>query len=830
MDELLKDFLTESAEQLQAIGAQLVRFEQDPSDVRIIANIFRLVHAIKGTCGFLNLPRLERIAHSAETLIDRLREGASPNSEMVALVLATVDRIKFILSALAEGRGEPPGDDGPLIADLQRANERAQPPARSLPPVVPAWDGALGPGPAPPERRIDTVRISVKALERMTSLVSELVLTRNQLIEVARTSAADSMLTSLQRLSAVTADLQSGVLAARMLPIERLFGNYHRLVRDLATDLGKKVELALRGGGTELDRQVVEAVRDPLAQMIRNAVDHGIEAPAERLRLGKPEVGAIQVLASHKAGIVTIEVADDGRGLDVESIRQRALASGLGSREALAALSEPEILPFVFARGFTAAPHLGRISARGRGLDIVRTNVEEIGGAVSLSSRAGRGATISLRVPLTLAILPAFIVTAGSERFALPQHSVEEIIELQAGEENPLAYVQGAPVLQIAEGPLPVANLSDLTRNRAAPPAQASSAGLVLRMRAGVHGFGLIIDEIVDLQEIVLKPLPAPLQPLTLFSAGAILGDGSVVLVLDAAGLSSALGLLKSTAPRIAPPAETTTAPARTKVVIFRSGGAALRALPVRAVAKIQPLSPGHVEFVDGACVVKVDGRLTALVRSDRGPIVDYGPKSLTALILQQGEERLAVVVDEIVDVVEEEIRFELPGHGLGVLGVANLRGEPTEVLDPTYYFEPRIRGLQPVAARSPMPCVLVVEPGGFFRNMISSALARGGFEVHGVSDGAEALAALRQRMPFTAALVDIELAALREGELVREIHAAALSGAPQLIGLATDAGPASQAKARRAGLSRAVGKFDRIGLISALRSLEADEASEIAA
>jgi two-component system, chemotaxis family, sensor kinase CheA len=830
MNELLKDFLTESAEQLEAINAQLVRFEQDPSDARIIANIFRLVHAIKGTCGFLNLPRLEKVAHSAETLIDRLRDGAPPDSEMVALVLATVDRIKFLLAALAQGRGEPSGDDEPLIANLRKAAEFARAPRRFLAPAAPAWEAGFGPGPTPPERRIDTVRISVQTLERMTSLVSELVLTRNQLIEVARASVGDKMLTPLQRLSAVTADLQAGVLAARMLPIERLFGNFHRLVRDLATDLGKKAELVLLGGGTELDRQLIEAIRDPLAHMIRNAVDHGIETPEERLRLGKPEVGVVQVSASQKAGIVTIEVADDGRGLDVVSIRDRALALGLGSREELAALSETEICRFVFAPGFTTVTHMNRISGRGVGLDIVRGNIEQIGGSVNLICGSGRGAVISLRIPLTLAILPAFIVTAGSERFALPQHCVDEIIELDAVGKSPLLYVQGAPVLNIAEGPLPVANLSDLIRSRTEPPAPGSPPGLVLKMRAGVHAFAIIVDEIVDLQEIVLKPLPAPLLQLPLFSAGAILGDGSVVLVLDAAGLAAAIGLPKSSAPQIAPPAEAKTPPARTKVVIFRSGGPALRALPVSAVVRIQRLGPGQVEFADGAFVVRIDGRLIALVRLDRARLVDLSQKSLTALILQLGEERLAVAVDEIVDVVEEEIGGELPGLSHGVLRVAILRGEATEILDPSSFFDPRVRRLERPTDKPAQARVLIVESTGFFRNMIAAALTRSGFGVSAVSDGAEALLAIGRSTPFAAALVDIDLAAVRNGELAREIRAAALSDAPALIGLATHGGRLSQAKARRAGLFSAVGKFDRTGMISAIRSSGADEMTGIAA
>jgi two-component system chemotaxis sensor kinase CheA len=461
----------------------------------------------------------------------------------------------------------------------------------------------------------------------------------------------------------------------------------------------------------------------------------------------------------------------------------------------------------------------------------VRQNIEEVGGSVSLTSRAGRGAAIVLRIPLTLAILPAFIVTAGSERFALPQHSVEEILELDTGEQSPVICVQGAPVLNLADGPLPLASLSDLTRNREHPPAPASPLGLILKMRAGAHGFAIIVDDIVDLQEIVLKPLPTPLQRSSLFSAGAILGDGSVVLVLDASGLAAKLGLPKSNAARIAPPVEAKAAAPRTPVVIFRSGGPALRALPVSAVARIQTLGPAEVEVVDGASVVRCDGRLISLVRLDRASLVDFNKKSLTALILQMGDDRLAVVVDEIVDVVDDEISVELPGLSRGVLGVANLRGEATEVLDPSSFFDRRAGPIRlPTATKTGVASVLIVEPAEFFRTMIAAALARSGFEVHAVGDGAEALAAIGRSTPFAAALFDVDLAAVRSGQLAREIRAARANDAPLLIGLASHGGRSWQAKARRAGLSRAVGKFDRIGMISALRSLGACEATGLAA
>lgn len=830
MDELLKDFLTESVEQLDAIGAQLVRFEQDPSDTRIVANIFRLVHAIKGTCGFLNLPRLERVAHAAETLIDRLREGAPPNGDVVTLVLATVDRIKMILVELAEGRCEPLGDDDRLIAELETAAAFNGATLMALAPVIPGeYAGSFGPGPTPPERRIDTVRISVKSLDRLTSLVSELVLTRNQLIDVARAVEADAIRAPLRRLSRVAADLQSGVLAARMLPVERLFANLHRLARDLCADLGKKAELILQGGGTELDRQLIETVRDSLTQMIRNAIDHGIEPPDERRRLGKPETGVIRISAGHKAGLVSIDVDDDGRGLDLASVRERAFALGFGSREHLSTISEDELCRFVFAPGFTTANRVSPISGRGVGLDLVRVNIEEKGGSVSMLSRSGQGATVSLRIPLALAIIPAFVLRSGGECFALPQHSVEEIVELEPGDEDLLASVQGAMVLNAAEGVAPAGYLHTLLRM--APAADsASGRRLALKMRTGVHGFAILIDEILDVRQIVLKPLPTPLRHLPMFSAAAILGDGAIILVLDPSGLAGALGLPKSCASWTAGTSEPKSSPDPTHVVIFRAGGPALRALPVSAVARILALAPGQIEFEDAARVVRVDGRPLPVVRMDLDRSVGARKPNETALILQKGDDRLALIIDEVVDVVEEELKVDFLGAGRGALGVASLRGEATEILDPCYFFDQCRDGPLRAATGSDRDRILLVEPAAFFRDLIAAALARSGYAVCAVTGPDEALDALGGGRSFAAVLADIDLAGARQGEFARQIHAAVADESPVTIALAPHGGPSIQASARKAGLSCAVGKFDRSAMISALRVALAPRAKEIAA
>jgi len=826
MDELLTDFLTESGEQLESIGAQLVRFEQDPSDARIVANIFRLVHAIKGTCGFLNLPRLEKVAHAAESLVDRLRDGAPPTGAFVSLVFASFDRIRFLLTALAEGNGEPAGDDAALIAQIEKIAGYASTSEALDSASNGGADNPFGAGSAPPERRIDTVRISIKTLERMMSLVSELVLTRNQLVEVARHTEIDAINSPLMRLSSVTADLQSGVLAARMQPVERLFANLHRLVRDLTAELDKKAELSLQGGGTELDRQLIEAIRDPLTHMIRNAVDHGIESPEQRRAAGKPEVGSIRIAARHQAGQVSIEVSDDGRGLDAASIRSRAVALGLGKAEDVAALADADLFRFVFAPGFTTATRVSNVSGRGVGLDIVRANIEEIGGSISLTSRAGHGTALTLRIPLTLAIVPALIVLAGEDRFALPRHAVEEIIEIDPAAEGEFVEVQGASLLTANGGVLPAARLRRLMCSKGAPADATSGLQLALRMRSGMRSFAILVDEVADVQEIVLKPLPEQLNYLTLFSGSTILGDGTVALVLDPAGLASALGLPHTTGAKVSAAPEPVAPPNLTKIVMFRAGGEALKAAPLSSVARILSLGRGDVEIANGAAMFRHDGRLAPLLRIDGAKAVCLPSRPQAVLLLTDAGSAVGLIVDEIVDIVDEALNIEIRGEGDGVLGVATIRGDTTELID-VFHFLDRGRGAaRSEVGKSGRRRILIADSAQFFRDLIGATLDKAGHSTVAAASASEVLDLLARAPDFDAILIDMEMACGNNGELARQIDTLRILPQPCLIGLAAHGGDTAQLRARKAGLTCAVGKFDRVALARALGGADGADVS----
>ncbi|NOJ50896.1 chemotaxis protein CheA, partial [Bradyrhizobium archetypum] len=491
MDDLLREFLTETSESLDTVDNQLVRFEQDPSDAKILDNIFRLVHTIKGTCGFLGLPRLEALAHAGETLMGKFRDGMPVKAEAVTLILSSIDRIKEILAGLEATETEPEGTDEDLIEQLhamaegghhtaEAPPEPAPAPVVAAPPAKPAvtagtlveqvLERPLRPGevslddlerafretatevapapvakaaPAPDAKEVkakparkpvamdadgevadkianQSIRVNVDTLEHLMTMVSELVLTRNQLLEISRRNEDTEFKVPLQRLSNVTAELQEGVMKTRMQPIGNAWQKLPRIVRDLSGELGKQIELEMHGADTELDRQVLDLIKDPLTHMVRNSADHGLETPAERLAAGKGEQGTIRLSAYHEGGHIIICIADNGRGLNTERIKAKALQNGLVTEAELEKMTEAQIHKFIFAPGFSTAAQVTSVSGRGVGMDVVRTNIDQIGGTIDIKSVAGEGSSVTIKIPLTLAIVSALIVEAGGDRFAIP--------------------------------------------------------------------------------------------------------------------------------------------------------------------------------------------------------------------------------------------------------------------------------------------------------------------------------------------------------------------------------------------------------------------------
>lgn len=702
MDELLREFLTETAESLDHVDAQLVRFEREPNNGQVLSNVFRLVHTIKGTCGFLGLPRLEALTHAAETLMGKFRDGMAVTGEAVSLILAAIDRIKTILDGLEKLQREPPGDDTDLIRQLNRAAARAQETNPRL----------QGDGSAASERAADqtaledgdtavfrnlaesgdeagsvasqSIRVSIDTLDQLMTMVSELVLTRNQLLEVLRQHDDSEFNVPLQRLSSVTTQVQQEVMKTRMQPIGNAWQKLPRIVRDLSADLGKDIGLEMVGADTELDRQVLDLVKDPLTHLIRNCADHGIENPDERSAAGKPRRGTIRLTASRQGGYVVIEIVDDGRGLDAARIKAKALEAGLISEPDVSAKSQAEINNLIFTPGFSTALEVTSISGRGVGMDVVRSNIEQIGGTVDVKSSPGSGTSFIIKIPLTLSIVAALIVEIAGERFAFPQLSVLEL--MRVGSEHRIERIKSAPVLRLRQRLLPLIDVKKALQLGTGDDAN----GFVVVTQAGSQIFGAVVDNVFHTEEIVIKPMSSKLRHIAIFSGMTILGDGSVIMVIDPNVLAQSLG---SAAPS---PIEASIDAAEPEprsrqdavsLLIFRAASDRPKAVPLSLVSRIEEVDRQKVDVADGRYIVKYRDELMPLLGFDmQARIKKEGAQPI--LVFSEQGRSIGLLIDEIVDIAEEKLDVKITGDRPGILGYALVKGVVAEIIDVDFFLE----------------------------------------------------------------------------------------------------------------------------------------------
>ncbi len=551
-DDIIREFLVESHENLDQLDRDLVALEKTPDDRDRLASVFRALHTIKGACGFLSFPRLEAVAHAGEGLLSRLRDGRLVlNADITSALLALVDAVRRILSQIETTRQEGMEDHGSVIARVAQLRDAATPPL----PVVAApesadvvsleSEAALSDEPAARDSQANartdaSIRVDVGLLDRLVNLVGELVLARNQVLQFTGTRRDPAFLQTTQRLNQITTELQEGVLKTRMQPIGNILNKFPRQVRDLAVACGKQVHVTVEGEETELDKTLLEAIKDPLTHLVRNAVDHGVEPPEERIALGKPPEGRLALHAFHEGGQVNINVADDGRGIDPERVRRKAVERGLIPRDQAARLTERELLQLIFLPGFSTAERVTHVSGRGVGMDVVKTNIEKIGGAVDVLSRPGQGTTVKIKIPLTLAIIPALIVGSGGDRYAIPQVSLLELVRLDGDKaRRGFEQIHGVPVYRLRGNLLPLVFLHRELRVEPARPQAEMGPVHVAVLQAGERPFGLVVEAVSDTEEIVVKPLSKHFKGLPLFAGATIMGDGRVALILDILGLRS---------------------------------------------------------------------------------------------------------------------------------------------------------------------------------------------------------------------------------------------------------------------------------------------------
>jgi len=910
MDDLLSEFLTETAESLDVVDVELVKFEQEPNNSEILDNIFRLVHTIKGTCGFLGLPRLESLAHSAESLMGKYRDGATPTEDGVSIILETIDRLKEILEQLEQQGAEPDGSDETLIAQLDAMSQEAmdalngvsaepepqpkpenvlerdiKPGEVSLDELEAAFQSAPGPedelsaaSPEPtpepePEPvsvpevsaapvkkepvvkkedvkakeggavKAQTIRVNVETLEELMTMVSELVLTRNQLLEMVRRLDDSEFKVPLQRLSNVTAELQQGVMQTRMQPIGNAWQKLPRIVRDLSKELDKQINLEMIGAETELDRQVLDQIKDPLTHMVRNSGDHGLETTAGRLAADKPEVGNITLSAYHEGGHIIIKIADDGQGLPTDKIKAKVISNGIATEAELEEMSENQIHKLIFHAGLSTAEKVTNVSGRGVGMDVVRTNIELIGGTIDLTSVEGEGTTFIIKIPLTLAIVSALIVESSGQRFAIPQLAVVELVKSHAKAEHRIEMINDSPVLRLRNKLLPVISMSrllgqeDTCKTIDGEEGQIDQNVFVVVVQVGGQTFGIVVDAVFHTEEIVVKPMSNMLRDITLFSGNTILGDGSVILIVDPNGIAQAVAN-ERTGQDVqhvdkAEASDFIQNDEKTAMLVFRAGSQDLKAVPLSLVTRLEEIEVEKIERSNNRDLVQYRGKLMPLLYIEDN--LSHNESGVQPILVFADEAHsMGLVVDEIVDIVEDRLSIEISSDKAGVVGSAVIKGRATEVIDVGYYLpkafddwlekrdipNPVKRDLQ----------LLLVDDSAFFRNMLAPLLSSAGYNVTMVESATDALKLKDAGESYDVIVSDIEMPEMDGIAFAEHLKGDSTWGKIPIIALSSHTNPDVIARGRAAGFTDYVAKFDREGLIESIRECKPMSEGEVAA
>ncbi len=744
-DELIKDFLVESYENLDRLDREFLALEKDPTNKDYLSSIFRTIHTIKGTSGFFGFERLQALTHVGENLLSKLRDGKLIlNGDMANALLAMVDAVRGMLTTIeasaTEGTAnhgvliaklsalldEQPADapgakheigerqPGPLTAMFEAANtkpkselkapDQASPAATSATLVsapVPSTSkpdhGAVSPAAPASEGQHSaladtTIRVDVSLLDRLMNLVGELVLARNQILQLSQGNTDQTYIRTTQRLNLLTSELQEGVMKTRMQPIGNVWSKFPRVVRDLSASCGKQVRIEMTGKETELDKTLIEAIKDPLTHIVRNSIDHGIEMPDKRVAAGKAAEGLLSLRAFHEGGQVVIEISDDGGGINTKRVVDKAIEKGLITTDQAAKMSEREMVNLIFAPGFSTAEKVTNISGRGVGMDVVKTNIERIGGTVDIHNRLGLGTTLRIKIPLTLAIIPALIVISGNERFAIPQVSLIELLRLDAKKiQAEIENVYGAPVYRLRGQLLPVVFLN---RELGLTEATAGSAMTVVVLQAEERRFCLVVDGVNDAEEIVVKPLAKILKPLSVYAGATIMGDGRVALILDVLGIAKRSHAVTKAAERqVHEVVESLQKNASVQaILVFQSPDDGRMAIPVSKISRLEEIETSRIERTGGAEVVQYRGIILPLIRifdvlserrkEPRNPDCGVPAGTMQVVIHSYGDRRVGLVVGRILDTVEHSLAIERAASRSGIIGCLVVQDRITELLD----------------------------------------------------------------------------------------------------------------------------------------------------
>ena len=653
VDELTSDFVTETRDMLEHVTEALIAWEGDPTDLSRLDQIFRFVHTVKGSCGFLGLPRIEAIAHAAETALSGVRDKSRvPDEDMVAALIAIIDRIALLVGALESGETDLPeqASDALLVASLDRR--------------IAAVDGFE----AAAVRQQRSVRIAVPLLEGMMNQVSELVLVRNEMARGIGSFDNVELTAAFERLGGIVGELRDSVTRARMQPIERLFATLPRLVRDTARECGKDVKLELSGQGVEIDREMVESIRDPLIHIVRNAIDHGVEAREQRIAAGKPTTSVLRISAVQSGNQVSIEISDDGRGIDIAKLVRRALAANILDSARAEALDAAQSAMLVFEPGISTADRVTTMSGRGVGMDVVRANVERLGGRVALANRPGQGLTVTLQAPLTLSIVNALLVAAGGQVFGLPQGAIEEVLSIrQLGVR--IEPIGGGLVAVVRGMVFPAYSLSALLGGEMGTP-----AFLVMLTLSSGSRFALAVDAVLDHEELVVRPMSPQIAAIGLFAGQSLGHEGRPIIVLDPAGLAASAGVVRSAAHEL--PVQPKAIVRGPSIVIATALDGQRICVRTAIVERLIDTDRRDWTEIDGQRFVLIAGQHVEAIGEGTLPDAGYVP----ALLLRSETERRLLPVAAVHDL--GELGEVTPVARLGVEGLARIGDESLLLLD----------------------------------------------------------------------------------------------------------------------------------------------------
>ena len=874
--EVIREFLVESHENLSRLDQELVELEKHPKDAALLASIFRTIHTIKGTCGFLAFTTLERITHQAESLLSQLRDGERELSPaMVSLILDTVDATRKVLVSIEASGEEGPDRFEDLTENLRAAvqmptgNESgstlgadtaaqvmlaamAVPAvaitvpavAIAVPAVAIGVPAAANLRPDPPESKKPdedaakssavadaNIRVGVELLDNLMDLVGELVLTRNQILQYNNEREDAVLNATSQRLNLITSELQEGVMKTRMQPIGMVWNKLPRVVRDMALALGKQIQLEMDGAETELDRTIIEAVKDPLVHLVRNSCDHGIEAAEARVRAGKPPQGRLTLRAYHEGGQVNIEISDDGAGIDVARVKQKAIEKGLLRPEQAEKISDREALLLIFQPGFSTAQTITNVSGRGVGMDVVKSSIEKIGGVVDIFSQPGEGSTVKLKIPLTLAIIPGLVISCGGERFVIPQVSLLELIRLEKdSSEKHIEHVHGTPVYRRRGSLLPVAYLNQVLGLKSSDRDEAVN---MVVLQAEDRQFGLVVDGINDTQEIVVKPLGKQLKGTTVYAGATIMGDGRVALILDVLGIGQHSGVFAESReqPRSAVEQKAESGIEQQRLLLFRAGSFERLAVPLSLVARLEEFPASSIEHAGGCQVVQYRNRILPLVplREVLEPgSRDHNQKAdpVQVVVFNDGERSVGLVVDQILDVAEEAVTVRQKSSRKGLLGSAVVGKRVTDFLDLNQVIQAANESwFQGTGGPESGKKILVAEASTFSRGLIRSGLDMAGYRVLEAANLDEAIRLLEQQS------VDVVVAALDLPSNGSSALLAAMRRRPEwekipVLALADLTENRPMSAIRTAGFQDCQTKFDREAMLESVARLASALAS----